>query len=299
MILCYVDESSTVDIPDNSSHFVLAGLSVPIWQWRNADRQINSILTRYGLGGKEIHTAWLLRPYLEQFRIAEFEKLGWAARRTAVERERNAYLLSLQKAHQNKTYKQAKKNYHHTADYTHLTMTERKTLLRDVAECVSGWGFARLFAECIDKLHFDSSKTGRTVGEQALEQIVSRFEQYLKRSDLDLGQRNFGLLVHDNNPTVAHKHTELMRHFHAQGTLWTSIERFIETPLFVDSALTSMVQIADLCSYALRRYIENGETNLFNPLFIRADRIGNTVVGVRHFTTASCTCEICQAHRRS
>jgi hypothetical protein len=148
-------------------------------------------------------------------------------------------------------------------------------------------------------LHFDSSKTGRTVGEQALEQIVSRFEQYLKRSDLDLGQRNFGLLVHDNNPTVAHKHTELMRHFHAQGTLWTSIERFIETPLFVDSALTSMVQIADLCSYALRRYIENGETNLFNPLFIRADRIGNTVVGVRHFTTASCTCEICQAHRRS
>jgi hypothetical protein len=92
-----------------------------------------------------------------------------------------------------------------------LTMTERKTLLRDVAECVSGWGFARLFAECIDKLHFDSSKTGSTVGEQALEQIVSRFEQYLKRSDLDLGQRNFGLLVHDNNPTVAHKHTELMR----------------------------------------------------------------------------------------
>ncbi len=298
MNLCYIDESGTADMPGNTSHFVLAGISVPIWQWRNADRQVNAILTRYGLAGKEIHTAWLLRPYLEQARIPDFEKLDGPARRIAVERARNAYLLSLQKSHQNKTYKQAKKNYRHTADYTHLTLTERTNLLRDVANCVSGWGFARLFAECIDKLHFDSSKTARTVGEQALEQIVSRFEQYLKHTDPPQGQRNFGLLVHDNNQTVAHKHTALMRHFHAQGTLWTSVERIIETPLFVDSALTSMVQIADLCSYALRRYLENGETDLFNPLFARADRVGNRVVGVRHFTVASCSCEICQAHRR-
>jgi hypothetical protein len=298
MIFCYIDESGTPEVPGNTSHFVLAGLSVPIWQWRNADRQINGVLTEYGLAGKEIHTAWLLRPYLEQTRISDFESLGWAARRSAVQRERNAYLLAVQKAGKNQTYKQARKNYRHTADYTHLTLSDRKALLRDVANCVSNWGFARLFAECVDKVHFDSSKTGRTVGEQALEQIVSRFEQYLKRTDPEHGQRNFGLLVHDNNPTVAHKHTDLMRRFHARGTLWTSIERIIETPLFVDSALTSMVQIADLCSYALRRYIENHESELFDPLWERADRVGTRVVGVRHFTASSCSCDICQAHRK-
>jgi hypothetical protein len=88
-----------------------------------------------------------------------------------------------------------------------------------------------------------------------------------------------------------------MRRFHAQGTLWTDVDRIIETPLFVDSSLTRMVQIADLCSYALRRYVENNEKDLFRRVFTRADRFRNTVVGVRHFTDLSCTCDICQAHR--
>jgi uncharacterized protein DUF3800 len=297
--LCYIDESGTPDVPGNTSHFVLAGLSIPIWQWRNADRLINQILTRYHLAGQELHTAWLLRPYREQTQIADFENLDRVARRTAVERERNSYLLALRKANKNETYKQVKKNYKHTAVYVHLTSSERTALVRDVADCVSGWGFARLFAECVNKLHFDSSKTGRTIGEQAFEQIASRFEQFLKNTDPQDGQRNYGLLVHDNNPTVARKHTDLMRHFHAQGTLWTKIERIIETPLFVDSALTSMVQVADLCCYALRRYLENGETDLFSRIFTRADRAGARVVGVRHFTDNSCACEICQGHRRS
>ena len=71
----------------------------------------------------------------------------------------------------------------------------------------------------------------------------------------------------------------------------------IETPLFVDSKLTRMVQIADLCAYALRRYLENGETDLFRPIFACADRIGDTTVGVRHFSPPACDCAICRAHR--
>lgn len=71
----------------------------------------------------------------------------------------------------------------------------------------------------------------------------------------------------------------------------------METPLFVDSTLTSMIQMADVCSYALRRYLENGETVLFDEVFKRADRRGEKAVGVRHFTKATCTCKICQAHK--
>lgn len=156
---------------------------------------------------------------------------------------------------------------------------------------------ARLFAECIDKIHFDPNRSGKAVDEQAFEQVVSRFEQYLEKTEEKRGQRNYGLLVHDNNETVTRKHTHLMRGYYEQGTLWTSVERIIETPLFVDSSLTSMVQVADLCSYALRRYLENGETDLFERIFSRADRVGTTAVGVRHFTTLTCACEICQAHR--
>jgi hypothetical protein len=75
---------------------------------------------------------------------------------------------------------------------------KEKRSVRDVADVVSDWGYARLFAECIDKIHFDPVRSGKSVDEQAFEQVVSRFEQYLEKTDERRGQRNYGLLVHDN-----------------------------------------------------------------------------------------------------
>ena len=160
-----------------------------------------------------------------------------------------------------------------------------------MAGCISQWGVARLFAECIDKVHFDPVRAGKTVDEQAFEQLVSRFEQFLKNT-----QEDYRLLIHDNNETVAKKHSEMMKKFLRGGTLWTQVQHIIETPMFVDSQLTSMVQMADLCAYALRRYLENSETELFDLVFERADRISLTTVGVRHFTDPGCTCKMCTMH---
>ena len=291
---CYIDESGTPELPGTSSHFVLVGLAVPIRAWREADRQIREILIRYDLAEAEIHTAWMLRRFVEQDKITGFERMGRAARRSAVERYRASELLRLRKLPSPKAHNQAKKTYRHTAEYTHLTMAERVAILDEVARCVTGWDFAVIFAEAINKLHFDEIRTGRTISEQAFEQLVSRFEQFLKR---DCVESTYGVLVHDNNQTVAKKHTDLMHHFHAQGTLWSKIERLSETPLFVDSKLTRLVQIADLCSYALRRYLENGEENLLSPVIDRAHRFRNKAVGIRHFTEPACGCKICEAHR--
>ena len=152
-------------------------------------------------------------------------------------------------------------------------------------------------AECIDKIYFDPNRSSNTVDEQAFEQVVSRYEQYLQITGGIESQPNFGLLIHDNNETVAKKHTELMKKYHREGTLWTQLENIIETPLFVDSQLTSMVQIADLCGYALRRYLENNENELFDLIYERADRKDGVVVGVRHFTEKNCMCKICLSHK--
>lgn len=298
MYICYIDESGTADVPGNTSHFVLAGLSIPISSWRDADREITDVLAHYRLEKEELHTAWILRDYPEQTRIPGFETMDSATRRSAVERERVTHLLKLQRAQQNKTYRQQKKNYAHTRAYVHLTLAERKRLIDEIAQRVASWAFARLFAECIDKKHFDPTIMQRDIGEQAFEQVVSRFELYLANLSPDVEHRIFGILVHDNNQTVATKHTEMMRNFHQHGTLWTNIFRIIETPLFVDSKLTRMVQLADLCSYALRRYVENDETALFRTIFQRADSARGVAVGVRHFTRMTCACLICQAHRR-
>ena len=296
MYLCYMDESGTADIPGNTSHFVLVGVSIPIWHWRDADRDIRTVKARYGLQDTEIHTAWLLRKYLEQSRIDDFQNLSWKQRRSEVAKYRRSYLLQLQHANQIKTYKQAKKTYQHTLPYIHLTLQDRQEFVAQIADCVSEWGFARLFAECIDKVHFDPERTPRSLNEQAFEQVISRFEQYLQNIGDTNDQKSFGLLVHDNNQTIARKHTQLMRNFHREGTLWVNIDRIIETPLFVDSQLTSMIQIADLCSYALRRFLENAEISLFNKIYARADRYLGRAVGVRHFTDQPCPCDICKNH---
>ncbi len=298
MYLCYIDESGVPEVPGNTSHFVLAGLAIPIERWTEADAQIKAILAKYDLAKAEIHTAWLLRPFLEQSKISNFEGLSRQQRRSAVERYRAGELLRLQRAKQPKAYKQARKNYEHTKDYIHLTHEERKTLIAEVADCVSQWDYATLFAEAIDKLHFDSVKQGRSVGEQAFEQVVSRFQQFLMRKS-GAGPVVYGLIVHDNNHTVAEKHTDMMRDFQDKGTLWAKIDRIIETPLFVDSRLTRMVQIADLCSYAIRRFCENQEHELAGKVLLRSDFLPakTTAVGVRHFGHLDCVCAICAIHQ--
>ena len=175
MYLCYIDESGTSDIPGNTSHFVLAGVSIPIWHWRDADREIVAIRNRYGLQYAEIHTAWLVRKYLEQSRIRDFENLDRLRRSSEVRKARIRHLLHLQRTGRNRSFRQARKNYAQTNAYVHLTLQERHALVLEVAECVSKWGFARLFAECIDKGHFDPVRAKSSVDEQAFEEIVSRF----------------------------------------------------------------------------------------------------------------------------
>lgn len=290
MHLCYIDESGTPDVPGNTSHYVLAGLSVPDEFWKSHHTQLERIKRNYGLENEEIHVAWMMRAYLEQRQIIDFESMNAVRRRSEVRKKRIAELLRLQKV-DNKRYKQTKKNYKKTEAYVHLTHDERRQAVTDIARLISDWGVVRLFAECIDKVHFDPFLANTTVHEQAFEQIVSRFELYLQNT-----RSGYGLLVHDNNQTVAKRHTELMKTFLRKGTLWTRVEHVIETPMFVDSQLTSMVQLADLCAYSLRRYLENSETELFDLVFKRADRVGDTSVGVRHFTNPECTCKICASH---
>ena len=231
-----------------------------------------------------------MRKYIEQQSIPGFAWMSAERRRSEVRRRRISEMLRLQKVNA-RQYKQTRKNYQKTEAYIHLTLDERVQVVTDIAERISSWGVARLFAECIDKVHFDSAIAGTTVHEQAFEQIVSRFERFLRNR-----QSDYGLLIHDNNPTVAKRHTKLMKSFLQRGTLWTQIEHVIETPMFVDSQLTSMVQMADLCAYAIRRYLENSETDLFDLVFQRADRVGGTSVGIRHFTNQDCSCKICTSH---
>jgi chromatin segregation and condensation protein Rec8/ScpA/Scc1 (kleisin family) len=286
--------SSDLEVPGNTSHYILAGLSIPISHWKKCEEGIEKLKKKYDLENGEVHTAWLMRKYIEQAKINNFENLSFSQRRSEVEKARKKELLRLQKSDNRAHYKQTKKNYKQTEAYIHLSHSERMDFVKELADMIGKWSFARIFGECIDKIHFDTSIAKSSVDEQALEQLVSRFEQYMKIVSKSTKETEvYGTLIHDNNETVSKKHTKLMKKFHSRGTLWTSIEHIIETPFFVNSELTSLVQIADLCSYALRRYFENIETDLFDRIKSRFDRKNGKIVGLRHFTDSGCACEIC------
>jgi hypothetical protein len=93
--LCYIDESGTSIIPGNSNHYVLGALSIPIAYWKMCDGSINKIKKKYRIENAEVHTAWMLRKYLEQTKIPNFESLNDSHRRIEVEKLRTTYIIEI------------------------------------------------------------------------------------------------------------------------------------------------------------------------------------------------------------
>lgn len=286
MYICYLDESGSPEITAQTTHFILLGLAIPADTWKAKDGQVSTIKAGYGLENAEVHTAWMARDYPEQARVPAFDQLDRESRRKAVLGVR---AMNLARPMKNSKAKSLLKSYRETEAYVHLTRRERRACLLALASLISSWKDARLFAEAQDKQRVQPQDPFSV----AFEQVVTRFNTYLGKFD-----RN-GIMVQDNNKTVASRLTHTMRRFHREGTLFTTVDKIIETPLFVDSQLTEMVQLADLCAYATRRYFERGEKDLFTPIYKTFDRQAGRLVGLRHYTGSfKCKCKICLHHGR-
>ena len=294
LYLCYIDESGTSSIPGNTSHYVLCGVSIPVKYWKTYTQKINKIKKKYRLENTEIHTGWILRKYTEQAQIPNFDTFSDQDRRNLFNRLKFANLSKIKKNKNYRAYKNAKKEYKKIDPYIHLTFQERIDFLNEIGDLIDTSRYIRIFAECIDKNFCTTLPHVPKIEEQAIEQVVSRFENYMKIiSKANKGEEMYGILVHDNNQSVEKKHTALIQKFHKLGTVWTNIDHVVETPFFVDSQLNTMVQIADFCALALRRFFENGETDFFNKIKSRFDRKNSKIVGVRHYSPNYCTCEVC------
>jgi len=293
VFICYLDESGAPE-PAGTSHFVLLGLAIPVTAWKSVDAQIEAIKTRHRLSNTEIHTAWMIRKYPDQHRVKDFKDLGDTERRAAVVQERKADLAAASMRGP-RAVKDLARNYSKTADYIHLTFEERVAALREIADLIGANDSIRIFGEAAMKSA--NSGTPQDLFTASFEQVVSRFHHYLEA----VGGNAIGLLVQDNNETAAKHLTSLMRLFHKRGTKWVQIPRIIETPLFVDSKLTGMVQLADLVAYATRRFVESGESDLFDRVYNGFDRVPNgKLVGLRHYTSKHpCNCRICIDHGRT
>lgn len=286
MYILYLDESG---VPNphfsQTSHYVLLGMAVHVDTWFQLSGRVRALKEKYSRDGKdfELHGAWLLRSYREQSLIPGFEDLDALTRYEAVQawrERRKAEWPTLGRERQRE-----KKDFKRTEPYLHLTRIDRDRLYREALRIVgeSSRGIT-LFGEAIDKR---ALPTSIDPVEEAFSRVVERFESFLNAEGL------WGILVVDHDPQQADRFASLLQSFQRADSRRGGVDRIIEAPFFLESQSNEGVQVADLCAYALRRYIENGEEEPFADIYPRFCRMDSALQGVRHLTAEGCSCRIC------
>ncbi|SRR5579885_285638 len=157
----------------------------------------------------------------------------------------------------------------------------------------------RLFGVAIEKEHVAPNDPV----EQTFEEICNRFNLFLRRSNNRetnpaRGQR--GLVImdesHHEQPLQA-----LARHFRVNGTRWGALRNMAEVPLFVDSRVSRLVQLADLVAYALWRKYEHQDGRFFDSLIPYFDTEGGIIHGLVHIKPRlpQCFCPACMSRHNA
>ena len=152
---------------------------------------------------------------------------------------------------------------------------------------------ARIFACAIHKASFP----GRDHIELAFEDLCSRFDLYLQRLRTE-GDRHRGILILDKSSSETSLQ-RMSRDFRVLGTRWGIIKNLAETPLFVDSKASRLVQLADHVAYAVFRRYNAGDSRYFDIIASKFYSSGGVIHGLAHKQTTdpSCMCIACLSRR--
>lgn len=155
-------------------------------------------------------------------------------------------------------------------------------------------GHLALFGVVVEK----AAVAGEDPVEYAFEQIVSRFDTFLKRQHRK-GNTQRGLIILDKS-TMETRMQTLARDFRKNGSRWGSVTNLADVPMFVDSAATRAVQYADLVSYALWQRFEKQDPEFLNQVADLFDHEGGVVHGLLHksLNGLSCDCPYCMSRNR-
>ena len=169
----------------------------------------------------------------------------------------------------------------------------RGTIKSVLSVLAKAYDTARAFACVVHK----ASYPNQDPMEIAFEDLCSRFDRYLLRLRAS-GDKQRGLVILDES---AHE-TTLQRmsvEFRTLGTRWGVIKLLAETPLFVDSRASRVVQLADHVSYAVFRRYQAGDTQYLDLIGHKFDSEDGIVHGLAHKQVGNpdCTCIACMSRR--
>lgn len=293
MYLLYVDESGVTNPhPSQTSHYVTIGLAVHVGTWFALTRRVRSLKLAFALDGDteklELHAAWLLRAFREQTVITSFADLSRRARYDAVEEWRRKRREEAWPGLEPRLREREKKDFRKTEPFVHLTREERDQLCLEALQIVGEHRKGiTLFGQAIDKRVIPP---GVDIAQTAFSGLIDSFEMFLQHHP----ENPWGVVVVDDDQTQSARYASMLQRLqqtdHDQG----GVDRIIEAPFFLDSRSNSGVQVADLCAFALRRYLENQEEERFAKILPKFHRDRGELRGLRHLTAPGCACMICQ-----
>ncbi len=180
------------------------------------------------------------------------------------------------------------------APWRAMSREEAQGVIKAVLEILKGsYDTAKVFACAIHKPSYPS----RDLMELAFEDLCSRFDLYLRRLQAQ-GDRQRGLIILDES---AHETSlqRMARDFRTLGTQWGVIRNLAETPLFVDSRASRVVQLADHVAYAVFRRYNAHDAQYFDILASKIDSADGVIHGLAHkqVVDPNCMCIACLSRR--
>lgn len=142
-----------------------------------------------------------------------------------------------------------------------------------------------------------SSFPARDPVEHAHEELFARFDRFLTRLH-HAGESHRSLVIADDS-----SYEQLVQRLTPQWKRGSGrmgkLHSLVEVPMYVDSKLSRLVQIADFVAWAAWHYYENRHTQWMQILNSAFDADGGVQHGVAHLTRGyrTCVCVACESRR--
>lgn len=134
--------------------------------------------------------------------------------------------------------------------------------------------------------------------QRACEEMAGHFDAYLSALESSGAAKERGLIIFDES---RHEKTVqlLMAQYRTTGASFGRVKHLAEVPLFTDSKITRMLQLADFVSYAIFKRYERNDTEFLDRILPRFSSSGGRIHSLIHLTPNhhECFCPPCLSRR--
>jgi hypothetical protein len=135
-----------------------------------------------------------------------------------------------------------------------------------------------LFGAVINK-GCDHAKEIADLEQYMFTQVISRFDKFLQRKYIKNNKHSRGIAILDKSTSERTMQT-WARSYKTIGHQWGLLRNFSEVPLFLDSKMSRLIQLADLIAYSMFRHFERGDSRFYDIIKDCFDRSSGQTHGL-------------------